>query len=79
MNIDEYVDVAFRNSYAVIIDDKDAQDLIKKNEGYFIHNPAKSISLNVLHDMKDYFSSTEEFEKCIKILKYIDDGNITEL
>ena len=76
---DEFVDVAFRNSYAVIIDDKDAQDLITNSEGYFIHHPAKPISLNILHEMKEYFSSTEEFEKCIKILKYIEHENIAEL
>lgn len=79
MSVDEYVDVAFRNSYAVIIDDIEAQDLIKQNEGYFIHHPANPVSLNILHDMREYFSSTEEFEKCIKILKYIEDENITEL
>lgn len=73
MNIDENVDVAFRNSYDVIINKEDATELITRAEGYFIHHPAFPITINILEDMREYFSEVEEYEKCIKILKYINE------
>jgi len=72
--IDDYLDIAFRNSYEVIINHKDAKNLIKNSEGYFIHHPANKVELYILEEMKDYFSETEEFEKCIKILKHMEEG-----
>jgi len=73
MEINEEIDMAFRNSYEVIINGKDASLLIKGNVGYFIHHPSKPITKKLLKDMSDYFASEEEYEKCIKIYKFIDD------
>ena len=74
MNLEEYVDVAHRNSYDVIINNKDAKNLIIKDYGYFIHHPAEPVTKDVLEDLKMYFSEMEEFEKCIEIMKYIDEN-----
>ena len=76
MSIEDNIDIAFRNSYDVIINDEDATQLITKDSGYFIHHPAKPITINILKNMTDYFSEIEEYEKCIKILKYINDEQI---
>ena len=76
MSIEDNIDIAFRNSYDVIINDEDATLLITKDTGYFIHHPAQPITINILEDMRDYFSEVEEYEKCIKILKYINDEQI---
>jgi len=72
-NIEEYLDMAFRNSYDVIINDKSAEDLVVSEDGYFIHHPAEPVTKDILEDMREYFSETEEYEKCIKIVKYIKD------
>ena len=72
-NIEEYLDTAFRNSYDVIINYKSAKDFITSEDGYFIHHPAEPVTKEILEDMRVYFSENEEYEKCIKILKYISD------
>ena len=40
MSIQDELDQAFRNSYEVIFNNKDASDLIKKDIGFFIHHPS---------------------------------------
>lgn len=73
MSLQDELDQAFRNSYEVIFNNKDASDLIKKDVGFFIHHPSKPITKKLLEDMSDYFASEEEYEKCIKIYKFIHD------
>ena len=36
--------------------------------------PAEPVTKDVLEDLKMYFSEMEEFEKCIEIMKYIDEN-----
>ncbi len=73
MNLEEHIDLAFRNSYDVIINDMEAKDLVIEDDGYFIHHPAEPITKEILEDLREYFSSIEEYEKCSAILKYIKD------
>ena len=73
MDVHEEINMAFRNSYEVIINGKDASNLIKGDVGYFIHHPSKPISKKLLKDMSNYFASEEEYEKCIKIYKFINE------
>ena len=73
MNLEEHIDLAFRNSYDVIINDMEAKDLVVEDDGYFIHHPAEPITKEILEDLREYFSSIEEYEKCSAILKYIND------
>ncbi|MCP3698089.1 MAG: hypothetical protein GY920_05970 [Aliivibrio sp.] len=70
---DEFLDTAFRNSYDVIINNKSAQDMIESDVGYFVHDPSAPDSANeaLLEEMREYFSDTEEYEKCIEINNYI--------
>ncbi len=78
MNLEEYVDVAHRNSYDVIINDKEAKDIVMSDDGYFIHHPAEPVTKDILDGLREYFAEVEEYEKCIRIIKYIDD-NIDKL
>ena len=73
MNLEEHIDLAFRNSYDVIINGMEAKDLVVEDDGYFIHHPAEPITKEILEDLREYFSSIEEYEKCSAILKYIKD------
>jgi len=68
----EQIDLAFRNSYEVIINNADASDIIAES-GYFIHHPARPIDKQTIEDMIHYFGESDEFEKCIALKKYIDD------
>ena len=43
---------------------------------YAFYNYEFEKAINILEDMRDYFSEVEEYEKCIKILKYINDEQI---
>jgi len=43
------------------------QQTLSLEEGYFIHHPAKPITPEHIEDMLEYFSSRDEFEKCIKL------------
>ena len=63
----DILDIAFRNSYAVVMEQELPTDLISLNEGYFIHHPNKRITKEQLKNMIDYFADIEEFEKCVKL------------
>tara|TARA_Y100001937_G_C7127690_1_gene335642 strand:+ start:770 stop:1000 length:231 start_codon:yes stop_codon:yes gene_type:complete len=74
MNLSENIDLAFRNSYDVIINDEVAKDYVSNNNGYFIHHPAEPITKSILESMREYFAEVEEYEKCIAILKYMNEN-----
>lgn len=61
------IDLAFRNSYALLMNESEATNIISSEEGYFIHHPAQPITHQQIQDMLEYFSSKDEFEKCIKL------------
>jgi len=71
MDNDDNREVAVRNSYEVIINNKDAIELLGEDEGYFIHLPFEPLNKDVLDDMLEFFEEVEEYEKCIKIKKYM--------
>lgn len=70
------LDMAARNSYEVIINKKDAIELVGEDEGFFLHLPFEPVNKDVLNDMLEYFEEKEEYEKCIKIKQYIEDEYI---
>ena len=76
MNLEEYVEVEHRNSNEVIINNMEAKDLVVSDDGYFIHHPAEPITKDILEGLKEYFTEVEEYEKCIKIMKYINEHHI---
>jgi hypothetical protein len=75
MNEDE-IHIAFINSYAVIILDKKATDLIGGEAGWFAHNPKGKPTKHEMYGMLDYFEAIEDYEKCSEIKTYIDGSSI---
>ena len=69
MDNDDNREIAVRNSYEVIINNKDAIELLGDEEGYFIHLPFEPVTKDVCDDMIEYFEEVEEYEKCNKLLK----------
>ena len=50
MNNYDNLDVAVRNSYEVIINKKDAIELVGEDEGFFIHLPFEPVNKDILID-----------------------------
>ena len=73
MTKEEQVDVAYRNSYYVIIDSLPVEDVIMSIYPYFVHNPGEKLKKSTLKDLLEYFETMEEYEKCKKIKKKIDE------
>lgn len=74
--LDENIHLAFINSFAVIIRNKDAKELIGADAGWFIHNPKYDATIEEVETMLDYFVQIEDYEKCSEIKKYIDANRI---
>ncbi len=67
----DQIDLAFRNSYALLMNKEEATNIISSEDGYFIHHPAHPITPEHIKDMLEYFSSKDEFEKCIELQKLL--------
>jgi hypothetical protein len=58
--LDDKIHIAFINSFAVIIRNKDAKELIGADIGWFIHNPKKDATMEDIETMLDYFVEIED-------------------
>lgn len=67
----EILDIAMRNSYEVIVNEMDVEEIIIKDFGYLVHNPNLPLKLEEVEIMLEYFESIEEYEKCIELKKII--------
>jgi len=70
------IHIAMINTYNVFMGYEDLEDLVLKNEGYFIFNPETPVSSKTLDTLLKYFISEEDYDKCINIEKLIKDGKI---
>tara|TARA_B100000214_G_scaffold113066_1_gene79901 strand:- start:4418 stop:4726 length:309 start_codon:yes stop_codon:yes gene_type:complete len=61
--------MAFENSYKVIIDELSIDKLHNKNGCYFIHNPHRKVTIKTLDEMFIYFKGKKMWKKCFKILR----------
>jgi len=71
----EITDMAFRNSYDVIINHHNAGKIAETDLSYFIHIPSEKVTEDIMKDMLRYFEQEEEYDKCLVIQKAIDDKN----
>jgi|TARA_R110000824_G_scaffold280547_1_gene468657 hypothetical protein len=75
MDDTEVFDIAIRNSYKVLFENKDEETIINSTSYYFAHDPFHPYSRELLITMLDYFISKEEYEKCEKINKELPKWN----
>ena len=68
MTKEEQVDVAYRNSYYIIINSIPVED------PYLIHNPGEKLEKSTFNDLLEYFEGMEEYEKCKKIKMKMDES-----
>ncbi len=67
---------AMINSLNVFTGHKTLRELILSDEGIFVFNPEKPVSLKTLESMLQYFADVEDYERCIVVQKLIKDGSI---
>lgn len=65
---------AMINSLNILKGEKTLEELIIGDEGFFVFNPEEPVSLSTLQDMLHYFSSIEDYEKCLEVKKLLNDG-----
>tara|TARA_R110002012_G_scaffold11908_3_gene53322 strand:- start:4242 stop:4475 length:234 start_codon:yes stop_codon:yes gene_type:complete len=65
-------DLCMRSSYQLLLGKKTVDELLDEHEVlYFIHNPSRPaiVMIDDIYDtLIEYFTSTEEYEKCAEIL-----------
>jgi len=71
MEID--IHTAMLNSYRVIIQKQEPEDIISTELGMFAHDPTDEVKENVIQGILEYFEDEEDYEKCIKIRNYINE------
>jgi len=67
---------AMINSLNVLNGDKTLEELIIGDEGFFVFNPEEPVSRQTLEDMLHYFTTVEDYERCMQVKKLLDDGSI---
>jgi len=74
MTNEERLDIAFNNSYRVIILDYDWGEIMtNQSQPFFAHNPAKLIPKKEdIEIMIEYFIEQEEYIKCKSLKEYIE-------
>ena len=65
-------DLCMRSSYELLLGKKTVDELLEEQDTlYFIHNPEKPtiVMVDDVYDVLiEYFTSTEEYDKCAEIL-----------
>lgn len=64
LNLDEAIDIAIRNTYALYMEIDTYENIIQGNYPMFIHDVDDSITDDDLDFIISYFETTEEYEKC---------------
>ena len=68
MNLEEYVDVAHRNSYDVIINNKDPYRYIQlEGDVVYAHDIEAPLDIESIQHMISYWEDFEEYEMCAKL------------
>tara|TARA_B100001778_G_C18209051_1_gene459168 strand:- start:76 stop:318 length:243 start_codon:yes stop_codon:yes gene_type:complete len=75
MELLKYMDQAMINSFNMIVENVSIEELMGntiEEELVFMHDIENGHTIEVLIDLREYFSSCEDFEKCIELTKLID-------
>jgi len=65
------IHTAMLNSYRVIIQQQEPEDIISTELGMFAHDPSEPVRKKVIEGILEYFEEEEEYEKCAKIKNFI--------
>ena len=64
---------AMLNSYDVIVNKIPIEDILGTSMPFIAHSPFSEPNENDLYGMLEYFEEVEDYEKCIKIKKIINE------
>ena len=74
---DEQIEIAYNNSYKVIILGYDWEDIMEGEFPYFAHNPARRMpKVKDVKNLYHYYTEIRDFKKCIAIRNYIKERQI---
>lgn len=74
MTEQQQVHIGMINSFNIITQRNTVYEVMSSGIGYFAHIPDREPDFDTLEDMLHYFSEIEMFEKCIELLKYMEDN-----
>tara|TARA_R100000935_G_scaffold21319_1_gene39736 strand:+ start:293 stop:556 length:264 start_codon:yes stop_codon:yes gene_type:complete len=66
---DEELHWAMYNSYDIIVNNLDFEDIIITDAEYFIHDITDRVTVNVIDTLIVYFEDIEEYEKCSELVR----------
>jgi len=66
---DEELHWAMYNSYDIIVNNLDFEDIIITDVEYFIHDITDTVTVNVIDTLIVYFEDIEEYEKCSELVR----------
>jgi|VirMetMinimDraft_7_1064189.scaffolds.fasta_scaffold85195_2 hypothetical protein len=67
LTIDEAIDIAIRNTYALYMEIDTYENIIHGNHPMFIHDIDGEITNDDIDFIISYFETTEEYEKCSEV------------
>tara|TARA_X000000950_G_scaffold206313_1_gene248228 strand:+ start:548 stop:781 length:234 start_codon:yes stop_codon:yes gene_type:complete len=67
------IQFAMLNSYDVIVNNVPVEDILATTMPFIAHNPFAEPRIEDMMGMLEYFEEQEDYEKCIKIKKIIDE------
>jgi len=71
----KHMEQAMYNSFNMIVKNSTLEEIMLdslEEELVFIHDIENGATVNDLHNLRDYFTEVEDFEKCIELTKLID-------
>ena len=73
---DDIIAECMANTYKLLFDDWELEEILDVGGQYFLFNPCKrEIPVKILEQMLEYFETKEQYEKCSKIKKTLDNYN----
>ena len=69
MNENNMIENSIINSYYIMTGETTVEEIIKRNKFPILFTEANNYSNEDIDEMLDYFISTEEYEKCAKLMK----------
>ncbi len=76
---EEIFEIAIKNSYMVLFEDANEEEIMDSHEYYFAHNPFSPYSKKLIETMLEHFIILEDYEKCAVLKKELSEWNIDNI
>lgn len=76
---EEIFDIAIKNSYMVLFEDANEEEIMNSKEYYFAHNPFSPYSKQLIQTMLEHFIALEDYEKCAVLKQELSEWNLDNI